>query len=193
MISVIIPLMDKFHYKKCVGECIDSLSQQSIELEIIVSEHKPQRFIEKNRLLNEGFKKASCDIIWHCDADFTLEDEYTLERAVDRLTDVVAPVFYSEKFKKMKIADGGLMIRRSVLERHGPLDEKLIGISYVTFPFLRWCMKNTDFKVCEDFIVTHRRFDSRKKIHHPTINKLRPLYKKTIDDKKYEMFDLRGS
>ena len=191
MISVIIPYMADEHYSKCLDACLESLEKQTAELEIIISEHKPERYIRKNYLLNDGFEKSSGNIIWHCDADFTIDDKNMLQVMSDRLDEVIYPIFYSEMFKKMKIADGGFFGRRSVLKKHGHLDEKNIGISYVTFPLLNWCMKNTSFNVYEDFVVNHVQHDRRKKIHTPTRARLKSLYARVIRRYEYKMFDMR--
>lgn len=179
------------HYEKCIHECVASLERQTAKLEIIISEHPVDRFIRKNELLNKGLKKANCDIVWHCDADFTLDDKTVLERMVKRLDDVIYPFFYSAVHRKMKIADGGPLIRKNVLERFGPLDESAIGISWVTFPLLKWCMEKTKFQACIDFIVNHNHLYSVKKGHHKTRSRLRQIYKTTISDEKYKMYDMR--
>jgi len=193
MISVIIPFMadTEGHYQKCLDTCLASLAKQTAELEIIVSKHDTERYIRKNYLLNEGFKKSTGNIIFHCDADFTIDDPQALQIAVNRLDEVIYPVFYSPKFKKMKIADGGFFGRRSVLERHGPLDGKALGISYVTFPLLRWCINNTVLDVYEDFIVNHVEHRRFKKIHAPTRARLLSAYQCTVRRNAYKMFDMR--
>jgi len=193
MISIIIPFMadTEEHYEKCLERCLESLNRQTAKIEIIVSKHDTERYIRKNYLLNEGFKKSKGNIIFHCDADFTFDDPNALQVASDRLDEVIYPVFYSPKFKKMKIADGGFFGRRSVLKRHGPLDEKSLGISYVTFPLLRWCMNNTAFDVFEDFIVNHVEHRRFKKVHAVTRARLVGIYKNTIRKNDYKMFDMR--
>jgi len=190
MISVIIPFMDVMHYGKCLKRCVDSLNKQTADLEIIVSEHKPEKFIRKNYLLNKGFEKAKFDIIWHCDADFTLKDKTMLDRMAARLKEVIYPVFYSRVHNKYKIADGGPLIRKDTLKRHGYLDESLLGISLVTFPLLSWCIKNAEFEVCQDFIVNHFHKISAKKVHSKTRSKLKKLYSNLVNSNEF-MFDLR--
>jgi len=193
MISVIIPFMadTEGHYQECLDKCLVGLSKQTAELEIIVSRHDTERYIRKNYLLNEGFKKSNGNVIFHCDADFTFDDPDALQIALNRLDEVIYPIFYSPKFKKMKIADGGFFGRRSALKRHGPLDKKALGISYVTFPLLEWCIKNTAFDVHEDFIVNHVEHRRFKKIHAPTRARLVSKYKNVIRKNEYKMFDMR--
>lgn len=187
MISVIIPLMRLESYEMHLEDCIKSLERQTCRPEIIVSEHGIEDHIRKNYLLNRGFEKAAGDIIFHCDVDFTIEDDTTLERMSERLTDVIYPVFVSDITHKLKIADGGTFARKSVLERFGPLDESLIGINYVTFPLLLWCMENTDFKVYNDFIIIHNKAQNPNKVHRPTKRKLVDLFKQTQANAKYDM------
>ena len=193
MISVIIPYMYKtgWMYHQWLERCLDSLSKQTAKPQIIISQHDEERYIKKNYLLNEGLKRASGDVIWHCDADFELEDETVLERMEKELKEVIYPVFYSKLYKKMKIADGGLMIKKSVLDRHGPLDENLIGIGYVTFPILKWCMDNTQFDVREDFVVSHNGKGGIPKAHRETKMGLKELYAEVIEREQYKMFDMR--
>jgi len=186
MISVIIPLMRLPVYEKFLNGCIASLERQTCKPEIIVSEHPIEDKIRKNYLLNKGFERASNDIIWHCDVDFTIEDETLLERMAEKLTDVICPVFRSDISHLLKIADGGPMARREVFERHGPLDETLIGINYVTFPFLLWCMENTDFKVYDDFVITHNRAQGGpNKCDTGTRKKLKPVFEAAQSHQRY--------
>lgn len=189
MISIIIPYMKHGDYEYHLERCIDSLKKQTASIEIIVSKHEPEKYIRKNYLLNEGLKRSSGNIIWHCDADFTLEDMQILEKMSNELDEVIYPVFYSPKYKKMKIADGGLMIKRCVLEKHGPLNESAIGINYVTFPILKWCMNNTNFEIRKDFIVTHNK-GGRSRIDYKVRSRLKPIHNSVVNHKKYEMFDL---
>jgi len=195
MISVIIPYMynsrsaNKYH--EFLKDCIKSLQRQTADIEIIVNEHKEEEHIRKNYLLNQGLRAAKGDIIWHCDADFTMDNQCVLEKAEGKLRETLYPVFYSRKYKKLKIADGGLMIRREVLERHGPLDETLFGISYVTFPLLKWCMDNTEFDVDPEFVITNNSIPSVKKAHKETRARLEPLYNEVIGRDEYQMFDVR--
>lgn len=175
MISVVIPLMPIKPYCDMVYDCIESLERQTVDIEIIVSKHEVEDYIRKNHLLNEGVKKSKGDIIWFCDADFTIDDKNFLKNMKKKLKDVIFPYFWSIK-GKLKVADGAPMVRKSVLERFGKFDESLIGISWVTFPFLKWCIKNTDFKCDKRFVVNHHRADCRKKRHFATGSKLRSTY-----------------
>lgn len=162
---------------------------QSAKPEIIVSQQPIEPKINKNRLLNEGFKKAKGDIIFHCDADFQLKDNKLLENAEKRLKETTYPVFRSSIDFKYKIADGGAFVRREVLERHGPLDESLTGIGYVTFPFLLWCIENTDFNIHRNFEIIHGCATVRRRVDHETKNRLKPVYDKVRKHPKYRRID----
>jgi glycosyltransferase involved in cell wall biosynthesis len=153
MISVIIPLMPIPPYDEQIEKCLRSLKKQTADHEVIVQHQKPQRFIEKNRLLNEGIDKSSGDIIWFCDADFILDDVDLLSKMQSDVEDVIYPMFYSRVFKGYKIADGSPFIKREVLEEFGELDESLIGIGGVTFGLLNWCLKNTKFNCSPDYLI----------------------------------------
>ncbi len=190
MISVIIPYMPD-GVTQTLNDCIRSLNEQTVKLQIIVERQDPDIYINKNKLLNSGLKKSKHDIIWHCDADFELEDNGILKKMVAKLNDVIYPVFYSQSHKKLKIADGGPLIRKQVLQRHGPLDESLVGISWVTFPFLKWCMENTKMKVAQEFYIKHNNGFGKKKGHQKTRSKLRSIYKEVTANEKYKMFDMR--
>ena len=190
MISIIIPLMRVGNYEEKLEICIESLEKQTTDTEIIVSEHEPEKYIRKNYLLNKGFAKSKGEIIWHCDADYELEDKNILERMSKRLKEVIYPVFYSPWKKGYKIADGGPMVKREILGRYGMLDESSLGCNYVTFPFLKWCMENTDFEIARDFIVTHN-LGRGGRINYDTRSRLKPIYKETIERSEYEVFDLQ--
>lgn len=186
MISVIIPLMPVEPYKTQVKACIASIKGQVCweETEIIVSEQVPERYISKNALLNSGIAKAKGKYIFLCDADFILNDKYLLLKMQDKLRkgfDVIFPMFMSEKYKKLKIADGGVFACSELFDKFGELDESLEGISWVTFPFLKWCMDNARWHCSDEFVIGvdqgHR---SRKKRHNGTSAKMRPIYKKVV-------------
>lgn len=152
MISVIIPLMPLKPYDTQIVTCLESLKKQSAEHEVIVEEQKIERFIAKNKLLNQGVEKAKGDIIWFCDADFILHDDTLLERMETDLEDVIYPMFFSPVFEGYKIADGAPFIKKDVLSRFGKLDETLMGIGGVTFPLLSWCLSNTVFCCSSDYL-----------------------------------------
>lgn len=140
-------------YDTQVVTCLETLKQQTAELEVIVIKQKIERFIAKNTLLNKGVSKAKGDIIWFCDADFILHDETMLERMGKDLEDVIYPMFYSPVFEGYKIADGAPFIRKDVLSKFGKLDETLIGIGGVTYPLLSWCLDNTVFRCSPDYLL----------------------------------------
>jgi len=171
VISIIIPLMPKEPYKTTVGNCIYSISKNNgVKYEVILQTQEVEQYINKNKLLNDGFAKAKGDIIWHCDADFLI-DETFLQRMSETLNgwalyegedeylsinlgyDVIWPMFYSNFAKGYKASDGGPFMKREVLERHGPLDESLLGISLVTFPFMKWCLENTKHYASTDLTI----------------------------------------
>jgi len=144
MISIIIPLMPKEPYKTTVGNCIYSISKNNgVKYEVILQTQEVEQYINKNKLLNDGFAKAKGDIIWHCDADFLIDETFLL-RMKNALSeyDVIWPMFYSNFGKGYKASDGGPFMKREVLEQHGPLDETMLGISSVTFPFMHWCLEH---------------------------------------------------
>jgi hypothetical protein len=183
-----MPILD---YPEHLVKCKNSLERQSAKLEIIISEHQPEKYIRKNYLLNEGFKKARGNIIWHCDADFTLTDPDALKNAAAKLEDVSCPVFKSIK-GHMKPADGGPLIRREILEHHGPLDESITGINFTTFPFLRWCIYNARFKVDSDFIIKNNSGGRLKnKINWKHRAKLKNIYREVISNEKFQVPDMR--
>ncbi|MDY6834978.1 MAG: glycosyltransferase family A protein [Chloroflexota bacterium] len=181
---MIIPLMAIPPYDTQVSECIDKLERQTAVNEVIVSQQKPAKLINKNRLLNRGLKKAVGNIIWHCDADFLATDDTLLERMEQKLEsgcEAVYPMFHSAVYDAPKIADGGLFTYKEHLERYGPLDETLLGIGYVTFPLLNWVMCNLKWYCGTEFMVelNTKPFVKRsKKGHLKTRHQLRSLFQK---------------
>jgi len=181
MISVIVPIMRIPPYDSQIKDLLKCLGQQTIEHEVIISEQKIRKYIDKNKLLNQGFKKARGKYIWHCDADFIVDDNF-LKRMRNSLElnklDVIFPMFFSNTNQAWRIADGAPFMKREVLERHGDLDESLMGISFVTFPFLDWCLDNTKFHCSPNFkIGTNRKPFIRKskdKADPVTLKKMRP-------------------
>jgi len=136
--------MPKEPWKTTVSDCIYSISKNNgVEYEVILQTQEVEQYINKNKLLNDGFAKAKGDIIWHCDADFLI-DETFLKRMADALDNygIIWPMFWSPFAKGYKASDGGPFMWREVLEQHGPLDESLLGVSLVTFPFMKWCLEN---------------------------------------------------
>jgi len=155
MISIIIPLMPVEPWKTTVGDCIYSISKNNgVDYEVILQTQEVEQYINKNKLLNDGFAKAKGDIIWHCDADFLI-DETFLKRMADALDNygIIWPMFWSNLRKGYKASDGGPFMWREVLEQHGPLDESLLGISFVTFPFMKWCLENVSHYASTDLTV----------------------------------------
>jgi len=185
MISVIIPLMPIEPYKTIHKVALKALKRQMVKCEVIVSSQAVEPFINKGRLYNNGIKQASGDIIWLCDADF-IPEPTLLERMGKKLseTDVIYPMFYSPKYKQLRIADGAPFAKREVLEKFGKFDESHKGISWVTFPFLRWCMDNVNLSCTDEFIIDINPAVQRLagKRHYKTSGSLRGLYKKSIKD-----------
>lgn len=175
MISVIIPLMPIEPYVSQIGDCIRDIKAQTAETEILVVNQKIHRYINKNKLLNEGFNTSHGEYIWHCDADFRLPDETLLERMKAKLEqdgiDVIYPMFYSPNFKMLKIADGGPFMRRNVLEVYTPR-ETLLGISLVTFPLLEYCLNKRKFHCSPEFQIEaliDKKYKKRRKGHRDTL------------------------
>jgi len=187
MISVIIPLMPVEPYDEIYMDAVDAVEGQTISCEIVVSRQDIMKFIRKNALLNTGIQLTTGDIVWFCDADF-LPEPTLLERMETKLIkddlDVIYPMFYSKTHKALKIADGAAFIKRSVLQKHGKQNNELFGISWVTFPFLKWCMDNTRFHCSDEFIININETPQRKagKRHYKTSGKLRGLYRETVKD-----------
>ena len=189
MISVVVPLMGIPPYDSQVNDLLNDLGKQTASHEVIVVEQPVERYIRKNELLNEGYDKAKGDFIWHCDADFLIPDKTLLERMADRVDDVIYPMFYSEPNQGYKIADGAPFMRREVLERFGKLDGSLHGIGGVTFPFLLWCLTNTELLCSREFQIElngkpFRRL--RGKQHTKTVKDLQPLVR-TVKDRLINM------
>lgn len=177
--------MPVYPYDKLVLDCVDSLKQQTAEVEIIIVEQPIEKHINKNALLNYGYEKSNGDWIFHCDADFAFEDRGLLERMSWREVDAIYPLFYSNVHKCLKVADGAAFVRREVLERHGPLDESGQGVSLVTFPFLEWCMNNCCLEWNNDFVIQPQQgYASTKRVHHKTRSKNKGCYKRVTEELK---------
>jgi glycosyltransferase involved in cell wall biosynthesis len=69
MISIIIPLMPIDPYDRVVKDCVESINKQNVNKEIIIVQQAVERYILKNRLLAEGFKRSKGDTVFFCDAD----------------------------------------------------------------------------------------------------------------------------
>lgn len=190
MITIIIPLMPVEPYTELVKGCFDSLNQQSgVEFEVLVCKQKVKRYINKNALLNEGLSMSRGEYVFFCDADFRLDDRFLLakmESKVDEDFDVVFPMFMSETHKKLKIADGAVFARSDLFNGY-KLNETLEGISWVTFPFLKWCLDNVNWYCGNDIVITvDQSYKSRKKRHNGTSAKMRPIYKEVVNRLKAE-------
>jgi glycosyltransferase involved in cell wall biosynthesis len=172
-------------YKTIYKDAVKAIEGQTVECEIIVSKQEIEPYINKGKLINYGVGVASGDVVWFCDADF-IPEPTLLERMQNKLSqcDVIYPMFYSKKYKALKIADGGAFLKKSVLNKYGGFPETLFGISWVTFPFLRWCMDNTNFHCSSEFVVDINPAPQRTagKRHAKTSSNLRQLYRETVKD-----------
>ena len=185
MISVIVPLMPIVPYSEQIDECVDLLKKQTAKPEIIVAVQPVERYINKNKLLNDGFAKSSGDYVVHCDADFRYDDSDLLKRMVDKLEsdglDVIYPKFLSRVSGKMKIADGGPLFRRTALLKYGKLDENLMGVSWVTFPLLLYALKRMKFHCSDEFeIKVDQARGGVGKRNGQTSKRMRPIYKEAV-------------
>lgn len=185
MISVIISYMPIMPYASQLAGCVNRLEKQTCKPEVIVSEMEVKPYIEKNRLMNEGFERAEGDYIWFCDVDFRIKDETFLERMVAKLEegkfDIIYPMFESKK-GGLRIADGAPFAHKETFEKYGKFNEKLLGISWVTFPFLAWSIKTCRIFCSEEFILQQTDWPftkGRSKRHWKTSKKMWPLFKKT--------------
>ena len=189
MISVVIPLMPIDPYDRVVKDCIESLNRQDAEKEIIIVQQNVEPYIMKNKLLNSGFSRSRGEHVFFCDADFTFDDPTFLSRMQAKLNDgydVVFPKFYSEVYRNLKIADGAPCFKRPVMSKHGPLKEELKGISWVTFPLLKWCLENTKYYCGDDIVLQHQRVGGKGKRNGKTGSAMRPIFKSTVKRLKGE-------
>jgi glycosyltransferase involved in cell wall biosynthesis len=187
MISAIIPLMPIEPYRTQIKECLRSLKAQDVQVEPMVMIQKKRQFINKNVLLNDGIKQAKFEHIFLCDADFRLTDKTLLRRMKDKVCDVIFPMFMSERYGSLKISDGGVFTTKTIMKRFGNLDESLEGISWVTFPFLKWCLDNVAWHCNNEFIIeVDQSHKSRKKRHAKTSAKMRPIFKMVVQQLQKE-------
>ena len=189
MVSIIVPLMPIEPYDGQVAKCLELLQRQTVNKEIIVVEQPVERYINKNRLLNSGFRKSVGDKVFHCDVDFRLEDETLLKRMSDKLDaenlDVIYPKFLSHVSRKLKIADGGPFMQQTALLKYGPLNESLMGISWVTFPLLNHLFNNMKFHCSDEFIIqVDTRGGNPKRRNGQTAKRMRPIFKETVNQLK---------
>lgn len=172
-------------YTEQIGDCLSSLKNQTAKTEVFVVEQPIERYINKNRLLNTGFKKSKGELVLHCDADFRFNDPTILERMADKISsdnlDCIYPKFLSRCSGKLRIADGGPMFTQRALLKSYPLNETLMGISWVTFPLLYHAVTNLKFHCSDEFVidVDQMRGGVARK-HGKTASKLRPLFKETV-------------
>jgi glycosyltransferase involved in cell wall biosynthesis len=184
---VIIPLMPIRPYSEQIAECLEGLSKQTAKKEIFVAEQPIERYINKNKLLNQGFKKSKGDLVFHCDADFRFSDPTLLERMEAKIRednlDCLYPKFFSQHYRELKIADGGGMFTQNTLLKTYPLNENLLGISWVTFPLLNYCIKNLRFHCSDEFVIDancKNGSGNPMRRHGKTASRLRPLFKETV-------------
>jgi glycosyltransferase involved in cell wall biosynthesis len=159
MISVLIPYLAYPPYDQQIDVVVDDLQKQTADLEIIISEQliigKHDK-IYKGRLHNRGFADSKGDVIFHCDADIRFHDKTLLERMETKLReddlDVIYPMFWSDKFKVAKLADGHPFMTREVREEYGPLNESDLGTSLQEFRIMEWLYFNKKFHCSEEFL-----------------------------------------
>jgi glycosyltransferase involved in cell wall biosynthesis len=183
MISIIIPLMPIDPYDRVVKDCVESINKQTVDKEIIIVPQAVERYILKNKLLNEGFKRSKGDTVFFCDADMTFDKPdflSSMQSKLDEGYDVVFPKFMSWKYDQLKIADGAPCFKRNVMLKHGALNTGLKGISWVTFPFLEWCLENTKYYCGDDIVVGHQRVGGKGKRNGQTASYMRPVFKRTV-------------
>lgn len=185
MISVIIPYMAVDPFPNLLPDLLDDLDKQTVPIQVLVEEQPSKgSYINKNKLLNQGIVKSEHDFVFFCDADMRIKQSL-LERMHTRLTnenlDVIFPKFRSPVSQKYKIADGTPFVKKRILQKHGFMDEKLLGIGGVSFPFLNWCIDNTAILCSEQYKVKihEKRGKPEKKSRSPkeTRVKLREVKK----------------
>lgn len=185
MISVIVPLMPIVPYSEQIHECLELLTKQTAKTEIFVVEQPVERYINKNRLLNQGFRKSKGEFVFHCDADFRLRDETILERMAEKIEkdglDCIYPKFLSRVSGKLKIADGGPMFTQRAMLDCFPLDESLLGISWVTFPLLHRAVTKMKFHCSDEFVIeVDQMRGGVGRRNGKTGSRMRPIYKETV-------------
>ena len=172
-------------YKTKLSNCMECLQNQTAAIEILICEHEIAQYFRLNEVLNMGVEQAAGDFLWICGADFIIEDPTLLERMNEKVEadglDCIFVMYLSPAYKKYKVSDGSVFMRREVMERFGRFDDSLIGISRATFVFLEWCMENTRWHASRDFLITLDHSDRRRaRIHQPTLDKCNPSYKRVI-------------
>lgn len=185
-ISVVIPLMPIEPYKTQIKRTLRDLSEQTARPEVVVSEMPIEKWCNKGRLFNSGYRKTTGDIIFFCDADIIFKDKTLLERMRDKLEsgwDVIYPLFYSPLRKVTKIADGHPFMWRSVKDEYGDWDETMLGISLQEFLPLYWFLKNKRFYCGPEFKIdvnTKPFIKGVGKVHRPTRKKCREVHDKCV-------------
>ena len=185
MISVIVPLMPIVPYTEQIADCLNSLQRQTAKIEVFVVEQPVERYINKNRLLNQGFRKSKGEFVFHCDADFRLTDPTLLQRMADKMAadhlDCIYPKFLSRCSQRLKIADGGPMFTQDALLKCFPLDESLLGISWVTFPLLYHAVTRLRWHCSDEFVLdVEQTRGGVGRRNGKTHSRMRPLYKETV-------------
>ena len=185
MVSVIVPLMPTVPYTEQIGECLTLLVKQTEKIEVFVVEQPVERYINKNKLLNQGFRKSKGEFVFHCDADFRLNDPTLLERMVAKIKaenfDCIYPMFESRVHRCLKLADGGPMFTQKAMLGCYPLDETLKGVSWVTFPLLNYAVKNLKWHCSPEFVVdVDQQRGGVGRRNGQTASRMRPIYKETV-------------
>jgi hypothetical protein len=99
-----------------------------------------------------------------------------MQSKLDEGYDVVFPKFMSWQYEQLKIADGAPCFKRNVMLKHGALNTELKGISWVTFPFLEWCLENAKYYCGDDIVVGHQRVGGKGKRNGQTASYMRPVF-----------------
>jgi glycosyltransferase involved in cell wall biosynthesis len=172
-------------YTEQLADCLKSIEKQTAKFEVFIVEQPVERYINKNRLLNNGFKKSKGDFVMHCDADFRLTDPTILQRMADKIEqdklDCIYPKFHSRVYGELKIADGGPMFTQTALMKCYPLNENLKGVSWVTFPLLNYAVKNLKFHCSDEFVIeVDQQRGGVARRHGKTASMLRPVFKETV-------------
>jgi hypothetical protein len=136
MISVLIPYLAYPPYDQQIDVVVDDLQKQTADLEIIISE---QLIIGKHDKIYIRFH------------DKTLLERMETKLREDDL-DVIYPMFWSDKFKVAKLADGHPFMTREVREEYGPLNESDLGTSLQEFRIMEWLYFNKKFHCSEEFL-----------------------------------------
>jgi hypothetical protein len=187
VISVIIPIMPIEPYKTQIHDTLKSLKKQTAKHEVIVCEQPIERWINKGKLLNEGFRKSKGDVIFHCDADALFPDPTLFERMKNKLEsgyDCVYPMFFSPLKKVYKIADGHPFATREAREEFGPHNERHLGISLQEFVILHHYLTKKKMYCGKEFMMAINMKPFVKgvgKLHKETRIKVKPIYYQCLE------------